>query len=117
MQKLGRHLREVRELRGWSLHTAAREAKMSPAYVQKLERAQVAAPSPHKLQALAHAYEVPYHELMRLAGYAAADASKGAAPTQVLAQALLAEDLTEDELQELASFLRWRRQEKQRRTG
>lgn len=116
---LGQHLRSIRELRGWSLHAAARKAGMSPAYVQKLERGQVAAPSPHKLQALANAYDVPYSELMHLAGYA--PSTDGAAATRgpggLLAQALFAEDVTEDEVEDLISYLRWRRGEKRRRSA
>lgn len=113
---LGRRLRDVRELRGWSLHTAARQARVSPAYVQKLERGQVVAPSPHKLRALSEAYGVGYEELMRLAGYALPERELAgdAAPSQVLAQAMLAEDLTEEEIEDLASYLRWRREQRSR---
>ena len=114
--KLGRRLREVREVRGWSLHTAARKAGVSAAYVQKLERGEVRAPSPHKLQNLARAYAVEYGELMGLAGYGESTSavSPGAEPMNMLAQALMAESLTQEEIEDLASYLRWRRQEKRR---
>jgi transcriptional regulator with XRE-family HTH domain len=114
--QLGARLRDVRQLRGWSLHRAGDEAGISAAYLQKLERGQVHAPSPHKLHSLARAFEVPYRDLMRLAGYVVPDDAPSAgaegAPVKVLAEALLAEDLDQEELQELASYLRWRREQK-----
>jgi transcriptional regulator with XRE-family HTH domain len=112
--RLGTRLRAVRELKKWSLKTTADGAGLSAAYVQKLERGEVASPSPHKLRNLADALELPYFELMQLAGYATdeAEATEGDAAVRVLAHALQAEDLTEEELQELARYLQFRRDQR-----
>src|SRR4051794_36949965 len=68
-KELGERLRQVRTMRGWSLREAAEKADISPAYLQKLESAQVQNPSPHVLHALAEQLRMPYSSLMELAGY------------------------------------------------
>jgi transcriptional regulator with XRE-family HTH domain len=89
---------------------------MSTAYVQKLERGEVSSPSPHKLRGIAKALDIPFDEVMRMAGYAgqASDSSPNDDSVRVLAQALQAEDLTANELEELSDYLRFRRQQRQR---
>jgi transcriptional regulator with XRE-family HTH domain len=100
---LGQTLKSVRDLQEKSLKAVADGAQISPAYLQKLERGEVAAPSPHVLHRLAEELGVDYLELMRLVGYVVPEAtgSSGA-----LAQALSAQDLTEDEARALAAFLK-----------
>jgi HTH-type transcriptional regulator, competence development regulator len=109
---LGTQLHEVRKLKNLSLKAAADPAGISAAYLQKLERDEVKQPSPHVLYGLAGALGVPYEKLMELAGYVvpAADREK-VKPGSVLAYALSGEDLTEDEAEELARYLRWYRNE------
>ena len=119
---LGATLFNVRQLRKRSLKSVADQAGISPAYLQKLERGEVKSPSPHILLALSEALDVPYDQLMELAGYLV-PRSKSQDSTQpgvdVLAQALNSEELTEDELAALARFLAWYRedQERQRSRG
>lgn len=117
--QLGKRLRDVRELRGLSLAQTAKAAGVSTAYVQKVERGEVSSPSPHKLRSLAKALEAPYWELMRLAGYATSDAeaSESDAAVRVLSDALVAEDLTAEELEDLGEYLRFRRQQRERNAG
>jgi transcriptional regulator with XRE-family HTH domain len=100
---LGQTLKSMRELRGGSLKTVADRAEISAAYLQKLERDEVVTPSPHVLHRLAGVLGAEYLELMRLAGYVVPEAP-GAGGT--LAQALSAQDLTEDEARALATFLK-----------
>jgi len=69
MWELGQRLREVRAARRGSLEAVGRAAKISPAYLHKLEAGVVKSPSPHVIRRLAEALEVPYAELMQLAGY------------------------------------------------
>jgi transcriptional regulator with XRE-family HTH domain len=111
--ELGRRLRSVRRLRGWSLARAAQEAGVSTAYIQKLERGGVASPSPHKLRDLSEALKIPYAETMRLAGYCFPEpgVSDGDAAVRILAEALQAENLTAAELEDLSTYLRFRRGE------
>jgi len=66
---LGARLAERRRERGESLKAVADAAHISTAYLQKLERCEVKAPSPHVLRALAAAMDLPYGDLMALAGY------------------------------------------------
>lgn len=67
--RLGRELAAARAGRGISLREAAASAEISAAYLQKLERSQVAEPSPKILRRLATALDLPYRRLMELAGY------------------------------------------------
>jgi len=62
-------LAERRRERGESLKCVAEAAGISTAYLQKLERGEVRAPSPHVLRTLAAALDLPYAEVMGLAGY------------------------------------------------
>jgi transcriptional regulator with XRE-family HTH domain len=101
---LGQTLKSVRELHGTSLKTVAEGAEISPAYLQKLEKGAVTAPSPHVLHRLAGALGVEYLELMRLAGYVVSE--KTGSSSGALAQALSAQDLTDDEARALATFLK-----------
>lgn len=101
---LGQTLKSVRDLQDKSLKAVADGAQISPAYLQKLEKGDVAAPSPHVLHRLAGELGVDYLELMRLAGYVVPGATGGS--SGALAQALSAQDLTEDEARALAAFLK-----------
>jgi transcriptional regulator with XRE-family HTH domain len=67
--KLGEALRDGREERGLSLAAAAQPARISAAYLHKLERGLVDNPSPRVLARIACALEMPYLRLMELAGY------------------------------------------------
>lgn len=69
LQALAHVLRKTRQASGLSLEAIAQPAKISAPYLLKLERAQVASPSPRVLARLALALELPYLRLMELAGY------------------------------------------------
>lgn len=107
--ELGTRLRQVREMRGWSLRDTAEKADISSAYLQKLERGQVQSPSPNMLYALSQPLKIPYSELMKLAGYVVPRDARGRKPLggSVLAHALSSEDLTPEEAEELAKYLAW----------
>lgn len=117
-EHLGDRLRQVRTMRGWSLRETAAKADISSAYLQKLERGQVNNPSPNVLYGLADKLNVPYSELMKLAGYVVPRDARGRKPLgpNVLAQALSSEDLTEEEAEELAKYLAWFRSQHRTRT-
>jgi GTP cyclohydrolase I len=74
--RLGPRLLQIRKLRARSLKSVAEAAGISTAYLQKLERDEVKAPSPHVLRALGAALDVPYRELMELAGYMLPEAER-----------------------------------------
>ena len=91
---------------------AARAARISPAYLSKLENDAVKKPSPHVLHQLSEALAVPYAELMRLNGYRLPDEADGNAG-ETLGAALFA-DVSDVEREELLEYLAWIRA---RRTG
>lgn len=113
-ERLGNKLRQVRNMRGWSLRDAAVKADISPAYLQKLEHDQVKSPSPHVLYSLANLLNVPYSELMKLAGYVVPRDARGRKPLgdTMLAHALSSEDLSNEEAEELTKYLAWFRSQK-----
>lgn len=112
---LGDTLAAARDVQGRSLKAVAGAAEISTAYLQKLERGEVRKPSPHVLFGLAKALGVEYVDLMELAGYVVPKRRGGDAGTNVLAQALNASGLTDEETDALARYLRFYRDDQRRR--
>ncbi len=110
---VGTFLRQARELRGRSSVETARTARISPAYLNKLENDAVRRPSPDVLHRLSEVLEVPYAELMALVGYPVPGLDEPT-PTARLGAALFA-DLTDDERDELLEYLAWYRARKRSR--
>jgi len=69
LTELGRELAHGRSKKGLSLEAVAGPAKISGAYLHKLERGVVNSPSPRVLARIAVVLDVPYLRLMDLAGY------------------------------------------------
>ncbi len=108
---LGARLRRARGER--SLKAVAEPAEITPAYLQKLEHDQVKKPSPTVLHGLADALDVPYAELMELAGYVFPDADeRRVREGNVLSFALSSERLSDDEATALMEYLDWYRHRK-----
>jgi transcriptional regulator with XRE-family HTH domain len=108
----GSALQKIRLLKGLSLTKTAKDARISPAYLQKLERNGVEEPSPHILLRIAKALGVEYLDLMRLFGYIRDDESRANAGASLLAQALSGLQLSEDEVEAVARYLAWYRHNK-----
>ena len=104
---IGSVIRQAREVRQLSAVDAARAARISPAYLNRLENDAVKKPSPHVLHQLSEALAVPYNDLLRLSGYPLPDEPEGTA-SQTVGAALFA-DLTDDEREELLEYLAWYR--------
>ena len=102
-KELGTTLKAVRDMLAKSLKAIAEPAGISAAYLVKLEKGEVTAPSPHILHRLAKALGVEYVELMRLAGYVVPELE--GPRSNALAQALSSQDLTEEEARAVAAFL------------
>jgi HTH-type transcriptional regulator, competence development regulator len=124
---LGDELHKVRQLKGLSLRAVAEPAGVSPTYLHKLERGEVKAPSPHRLQRLAHALGLDYADLFFLAGYdrpeknPSARGRQSTAPVPLSAKGSLLrqafqseEQVSDDELEQLARYLQFLRQQKQK---
>jgi transcriptional regulator with XRE-family HTH domain len=93
------------------LSAVAAAAEISTAYLQKLEVGSVKQPSPNVLYKLAHALDMDYAELMRLAGYVVPNDKE--VPSKrlrnELTHALSSEELSEEEATELTRYLDWYR--------
>ena len=70
-QELGLYLKELRIVKDLSLRDVEKKTNntVSNAYLSQLESGKIAKPSPHILEQLAKVYEVPYEDLMAVAGY------------------------------------------------
>ncbi|BBX28500.1 helix-turn-helix domain-containing protein [Mycolicibacterium alvei] len=101
---LGDQLREVRRIRGLSLKAIAEPAKISVAYLQKLEGGEVQQPNPNVLHRLAAVLEMPYSALMELAGYVVPEAG-GLLAATTFDHALSSSDLSEAERKAVAAFI------------
>lgn len=117
LKELGEELRAVRKLKKLSRDSVARPAKISGAYLQKLEAGVVKNPSPRVLHRVAGVLDISYAKLMELAGYAVPGREQAEEPRVVspLQQALQSEDLTGDELHAVAAFVAYLKE--QRRGG
>ena len=94
----------------------ARPAKISAAYLQKLEAGMVKNPSPRVLHRLATVLDVSYGKLMELAGYVvpAADRATGRTTPTLAQQALLPQDLTDEEWRAVAAFIAYLREQRKK---
>lgn len=109
--QLGDRLREVRQIRGLSLKAAAEPAKISIAYLQKLEGGDVQQPSPHVLHRLGEVLDIPYATLMELAGYVVPQ-KEGVLAGNTFDHALSSSDLTDDERKAVAAYIALLRQQR-----
>lgn len=109
-------LSNARTIKGRSLRSVADGAKISPTYLQKLERGEVRDPSPNVLHRLSEELGLDYGDLMRRAGYVVpasrrkttAAGSRGGA----LTHALSGEPLSDEEEAALTAYLRILRDQK-----
>lgn len=67
--ELGLRLRRAREARDLSFRDLRDKSGLALSHLQRLERGVVSSPEPATLRKLAVALDVPYVELMRLAGH------------------------------------------------
>ncbi len=105
MQLLGEELKTIRQVRNLSLVSVAEPAKISTAYLQKLENGRVKNPSPHVLMHLAEVLECEYDRLMALAGYVKASSPKNSGKLTFLEAALRNEDLSDEEQRAVLAFI------------
>jgi transcriptional regulator with XRE-family HTH domain len=106
--KLGNELRKARERKGVSLEAVAGPAKISAAYLHKLERGVVQSPSPRVLARIAVVLEISYMHLLELAGYLDEEQFAKARRREPSTQAhpLASQQLTPEEWQAVAAFIK-----------
>ncbi len=104
-EALGAELNAIRKVRELSLVAVAEPAKISAAYLQKLENGSVQNPSPRVLMRLAGVLHCDYDRLMTLVGYVTSpQPSKGGKAT-FLEAALRNEDLSDAEQRAVLAFI------------
>jgi len=108
LPELGTELRNARDQLGMSLQVVAETAKISAAYLQKLERGQVDTPSPHVLRRLGSSLGLPYMRLMGLAGYLdeAEVAEAGSREPSPSPHPLAGRKLTQEEWRAVGAFIK-----------
>ena len=106
-RELGAELKGVRLVKGLSRHAVAKPARISAAYLQKIEAGAVRNPSPRILERVAGVLEISYGRLMELAGYSLPPSGDGGGPVRIrpMEQAIQTEDLTVEELKAVAAFI------------
>ena len=108
LPELGKELKLAREQKNASLEKVAGPAKISAAYLHKLEQGVVNSPSPRVLARLAVALGINYLRLMELAGYldeeqlAQASVRKPSPDPHPLA----GQQLTQEEWREVGEFIK-----------
>jgi transcriptional regulator with XRE-family HTH domain len=113
--ELAHALSNARKIKGRSLRSVADGAKISPTYLQKLERGEVNDPSPNVLFRVSEELDLDYGDLMRRAGYVVPTSRRrttGARAPSALTHALSSEPLTDEEETALSAYLRMLREQK-----
>lgn len=105
LEKLGKELHRLREKKGISLEAAATPAKISAAYLHKLERGVVNNPSPRVLARIAASLEVPYLRLMELSGYLDEEQLAKARARKPKPHPLAQQELTPAEWKQVGAFI------------
>lgn len=116
-KSLAEVLKTIRGLRGISLRKVEEETGISNAYLFQLESGKALNPSPHILHKLADFYEVPYEELMKVAGYMnnRSTAPRKSAKVSALQAALMSAELNEEEENKIAEYIKFLRSQRPRR--
>ena len=114
--ELATALRNARRMQERSLRSVADGARISPTYLQKLERGEVADPSPNVLHRLSAELKVDYGDLLRRAGYVVPSSRRRTtserASNRPITHALSSEPLTDEEETALTAYLRMLRDQK-----
>ena len=105
MPSLGETLKAARISMGLSLREVEAKTGISNGYLSQLESNGVKQPSPHHLHALSMLYRLSYAELMRLVGYHVPSSGKSGRGTMAGLAFAGAEDLTEDEREQVKQYI------------
>jgi transcriptional regulator with XRE-family HTH domain len=106
LKELGKELKLAREKKGVSLESIAGPAKISGAYLHKLEHGVVGSPSPRVLARLALALEVEYLRLMDLAGYLDEEQLAKAKARSPSPHPLAGQQLTPNEWKQVGAYIK-----------
>jgi transcriptional regulator with XRE-family HTH domain len=106
LKELGAEINRARTAKGLSLDAAAQSARISNAYLHKLEGGGVKSPSPRVLARVAVALDVPYLDLMERAGYLDEEQLARVKTRAPRKHPLEGQDLSPTEWQEVGRFIR-----------
>lgn len=108
---LGKKLKSLRELRGFSLRELKSKTGISAAHLLLLENNKVRSPSPMMLKKLASAYDISFELLMKTAGYLWEDPEKKEEkmPRPVPELFKFIDDFSAQEIEELEKFIKFLR--------
>lgn len=104
MSDLGLYIREQRTSKKMSIRKLAEEAGISHTEIKRIEDGLRRQTSPQVLRSISGALNVPYEELMEVAGYIDNN-THSTGGIVVPAGIMGADDLTEDELTEVNQFI------------
>jgi len=104
--RLGEFIQQRRLQAGLSLRRLGELSGMSAAYLLKTERGDIKQPSPHHLQRLASQLGCEYEDLAALAGYSLPQGL----PTLPVYLRTKYDDLSDEELRQVVSFVDFLRQ-------
>ena len=106
--ELGKELRKTREGKGASLESVAGPARISAAYLHKLEHGVVGSPSPRVLARIAAVLGTSYLRLLELAGYLDEEqlAQARMREPSALSHPLAGQQLTPEEWRAVAAFIK-----------
>lgn len=80
MERLGKHVRQLREAEGLSVRGLAARAQVDATWLSRLEHSTYASPDPRSLYKLARALDIEVAELYLTAGYSDGRGLPGFAP-------------------------------------
>jgi HTH-type transcriptional regulator, competence development regulator len=112
INELGKFLRTIRERKSLSLRAVERQSGVSNAYLSQIESGKINQPSPNILHKLSEIYEVPYNDLLKLAGYPSSETLDQAVDESFLTRLGPVTEEEQDALTEYLEFLRSRRSRK-----
>ena len=107
MNELGTFLQAARERESLTLRAVEQATNISNAYLSQLESGKIKQPSPVILNKLSELYDVPYADLLTLAGYPVPSASSNKSSVAARLGPVTQEE--ETALAEYLQFLRSRR--------
>ena len=111
---LGMALRQIRKTKKLTLRDVESKTEISNSYLNQLENDKIKKPTPHTLHTLAQFYQVPYYELMELAGYLLPNELAGYKKVYKSIATSLREELTPEEEEKVAEFIEFLRSKKRK---
>lgn len=102
--ELGRRLRQVRDVRDWSLRDVAGRADINHGYLSQLERGEIEEPGPTMLHKVASGYDLPFSLVMEWSGYIE-PTGRELTPNQAIALSYLGENPSQAELEAVRAVL------------